>query len=121
MKTVLLVDDEPDVLAVYSMLLDMSGFAVLAARDGRDALRLLESKVPDVIVTDWMMPVMNGKALCETLRADGSALSKVPVIVASAAMEAPDGRHRLYDFFLRKPVELEELVAAIDNVARPGV
>jgi CheY-like chemotaxis protein len=116
MKTVLLVDDEPDILAVYSMLLDMAGFAVLTAADGRQALAVLESKVPDVIVTDWMMPVMNGEAFCEALRADGSSLCDVPVIVASAAMKAPEGEQRLYNQFVRKPLEIGDLVAAINEV-----
>ena len=119
MKTVLIVDDEPDVVAVYSLLLEMAGFMVLSAPDGRQALTVLKSNVPDVIVTDWMMPIMNGKALCEALRAHGSTLAHVPIIVASAAMHPPEGKQQLYDLFLRKPLEIGELVEAI-NVAAGG-
>lgn len=116
MTTVLLVDDEPDTLSVYSMLLEMAGYRVLKALDGSQALKALETAMPDVIVTDWMMPGINGQAFCEHLRQPGSAYAGIPILVASAAMEGPDGAQKLYDEFLRKPLLIDELIGGMERV-----
>ena len=116
MTTVLLIDDEPDTLAVYAMLLELAGYQVVKALDGAQALRTLEGAEPDIIVTDWMMPGVNGKALCEQIRQPGSAHATTPIIVSSAAMEAPDGAQKLYDEFLRKPLLIDELITGIERV-----
>ena len=116
MTTVLLIDDEPDTLSVYSMLLEMAGYLVLKALDGAQALKALEIATPDVIVTDWMMPGINGKAFCEQLRQPGSAYAGIPILVASAAMEGPDGAQELYDEFLRKPLLIDDLIARMERV-----
>jgi len=118
MTSVLLIDDEPDTLSVFAMLLEMSGYRVVQASDGGEALRLLARSSPDVIVTDWMMPGMNGRALCAELRREGSAFAQVPIIVASAAMQAPEGAQRLYDRFLRKPLIFDDLLREIEEVLR---
>ena len=78
MTTVLLIDDEPDTLAVYAMLLELAGYRVLKALDGAQALQALAATVPDIIVTDWMMPGINGKALCEQLRQAGQCVRDNP-------------------------------------------
>jgi CheY-like chemotaxis protein len=125
MTTVLLIDDEPDTLAVYAMLLEMAGYRVIKALDGAQALQAIVGVFPDIVVTDWMMPGINGKALCHRLRQPGSAHASTPIIVASAAMEAPDGAQELYDEFLRKPLIIDELITGIERVlsrrrSRPG-
>lgn len=116
MTTVLLVDDEPDTLAVYAMLLEMAGYHVMKALDGVQAIEALGDATPDVIVTDWMMPGINGKALCDKLRQPGSVHAMIPIIVSSAAMNAPDGAQTLYDEFLRKPLIIDDLIAGIERV-----
>ncbi len=116
MTTVLLIDDEPDTLAVYAMLLELAGYQVIKALDGAQALQALVGTMPDIIVTDWMMPGITGKALCEQLRQPGSAYAAIPIIVASAAMEAPDGAQKLYDEFLRKPLIIDEMISRMESV-----
>jgi CheY-like chemotaxis protein len=116
MTTVLLIDDEPDTLSVYSMLLEMAGYRVLKALDGAEALKALETAMPDVIVTDWMMPGINGKSFCEQLRQPGSAYGGIPILVASAAMEGPEGAQKLYDEFLRKPLLIDEMISGMERV-----
>lgn len=114
-KKLLLVDDEPDTLSVFGMLLEFSGYEVTIAQDGAEALRRAAEKRPEVVVTDWMMPGMNGRRLCAELRREGSTFASVPIIVASAAMLPPEGEQTLYDRFLRKPVLIEELIRAIEE------
>ena len=116
MTTVLLIDDEPDTLGIYAMLLELAGYRVLKALDGAQALEALTGTVPNIIVTDWMMPGVNGKALCEQLRQPGSAYATIPIIVSSAAMEAPDGAQELYDEFLRKPLLIDELISGMERM-----
>jgi DNA-binding response OmpR family regulator len=116
MTTVLLIDDEPDTLSIYSMLLEMAGYRVLKALDGAQALKALETAMPDVIVTDWMMPGINGKSFCEQLRQPGSAYAGIPILVASAAMEGLEGAQKLYDEFLRKPLLFDELISGMERM-----
>jgi len=90
MSTVLLVDDEAAILEVYSYVLERMGHRVLRARDGVQALELARSRRPDLVVTDWMMPRMNGVELCGALTRD-EAFQGMPIIMhsASANPQAP--------------------------------
>ena len=115
MTTILLIDDEPDTVTIYALLLEMSGYKVSQALDGAQGLRSIAISVPDVVVTDWMMPGMSGQEMCEELRREGSPHAAIPIIVASAAMQPPDGAQRLYDRFVRKPVMIDELIRVIED------
>ena len=83
--TVLIVDDEPDALQLFGRMLASSGrnYRVLLARDGLDALHILEECRPDVILLDLVMPNMNGFQLLE-LRGQKPELQGIPIIVISA-------------------------------------
>lgn len=84
MKTVLLVDDEDDIITVGSLALSEVGeLEVTTARSGEEALRILETMVPDVIVLDVMMPGMDGPTTLARLR-ERSELAGVPVIFLTA-------------------------------------
>jgi CheY-like chemotaxis protein len=114
---VLLVEDDEDLRACLSQFLADSGYAVVSAADGREALDLLErDPVPALIVTDLMMPRMDGWELISRARAI-PALAKVPVIVVSAVAE----RAKVDDTVagvLRKPVELSVLLSAVRTFCR---
>lgn len=70
MKRVLVVDDEPDVRFILSHILEREGYEVYVAINGAAALELVSGAHPDLIITDLMMPVMDGNELIERLRAD---------------------------------------------------
>ena len=82
MRRVLLVDDNPVVMAVYRSGLSMAGFAVDTAADGAAALARVASSRPDAIVLDLMLPVIDGFEVLRRIRAD-PALAAIPVIVFS--------------------------------------
>ena len=84
MSKILLVDDDPELLELYSDVLELMGHTVLRAHDGREALVLARRGSPDLVVTDWMMPEMNGVELCEAL-ARAEELQHIPVIMQSAS------------------------------------
>jgi CheY-like chemotaxis protein len=102
MHSILLVDDEPDILAAWRLILEGEGYAVGCASNGAEAIACTASHVPDLIITDWMMPVMDGAELCRRLKAMPQ-LAGVPVLIHSA-VAPPDGEAKNWTASLRKPV-----------------
>ncbi|MEV0061617.1 response regulator transcription factor [Nocardia sp. NPDC058379] len=117
-STVLVVDDDEDVLASVERGLRLSGFQVLVARDGAAALRAVSEHAPDAVVLDMNMPVLDGAGVVTALRAMGN---DVPVCVLSARASVDDriaGLESGADDYLVKPFELAELVARIRALLR---
>ncbi|MFD3507430.1 response regulator transcription factor [Nocardia sp. NPDC058666] len=117
-STVLVVDDDEDVLASVERGLRLSGFRVLVARDGGAALRAVAEHAPDAVVLDMNMPVLDGAGVVTALRAIGN---DVPICVLSARASVDDriaGLESGADDYLVKPFELAELVARIKALLR---
>ncbi|MFD3744376.1 response regulator transcription factor [Nocardia sp. NPDC058633] len=117
-STVLVVDDDEDVLASVERGLRLSGFRVLVARDGGAALRAVTEHAPDAVVLDMNMPVLDGAGVVTALRAMGN---DVPICVLSARASVDDriaGLESGADDYLVKPFELAELVARIKALLR---
>jgi DNA-binding response OmpR family regulator len=109
---VLVVDDDPVILKLLQVNFEMEGFEVLTAADGQDGLEAARAGNPDVIVTDLMMPVMDGLTMLAALRRE-DATRTTPVIVLSAKAQTSDRRDGLdagADDYLTKPFEPLELV-----------
>ncbi len=116
--TVLLVDDDEDLLASVERGLRLSGFRVLIARDGAEALRCVNEQSPDALVLDMNMPVLDGAGVVTALRAMGN---EVPICVLSARNSVNDrisGLESGADDYLVKPFVLAELVARIRALLR---
>src|SRR5690349_24679170 len=116
--TVLVVDDDEDVLASVERGLRLSGFRVSIARDGAAALRAVSEEAPDAVVLDMNMPVLDGAGVVTTLRAMGN---EVPICVLSARSSVGDrisGLESGADDYLIKPFVLAELVARIRALLR---
>lgn len=107
MKTILIVDDEVDIAETLQSYVELEGYRVVVAFDGRDALhKVLEGK-PDLVVTDLMMPRMDGSELIAQIRATPS-IKDTPIITMSA------NRERALSLpFFRKPFSASELVDEI--------
>jgi CheY-like chemotaxis protein len=102
-RTVLVADDEFGILLVLEMALSDAGYRVITAGNGRQALELAAAEHPDLILMDWMMPIMDGPATAAALQAD-PALAKVPIVIMSGAPESSlRGRFNGYAAFLQKP------------------
>jgi len=118
--TVLVVDDDEDVLASLRRGLRLSGFAVLTATDGRDALAVVEQQRPDAMVLDMNMPILDGTGVVTALREAGD---DIPICVLSARSAVDDriaGLEAGADDYLTKPFVLAELVARIKAMLRRG-
>ena len=114
-RTVLLVDDNADMREYVARLLSGSGFEVQAAPDGEAALEILRRSRPDLVLTDVMMPRLDGFGLLKAIRAD-PALAELPVIMLSArAGEDPaiEGFDAGADDYLSKPFAARELLARV--------
>ncbi len=111
MATVLVVDDEPEIVEMLLMLLEGDGVAPLGAHDGEEAWDLVRSERPDLVLTDIMMPRMNGVELCRRLREDPSTRSTV-VLLMSAARQIDTGGCDAAEL-LRKPFDIVNLVGTV--------
>lgn len=114
-QTILLVDDELDALSGTEMLLRLEGFDVIPATGVEAALVALEHRPIDLIITDWMMPGLSGRVLCQRVR-ERASIADLPIIAMTALAEpAPP---RCYDRYLRKPLEFEQLRALIRELLK---
>jgi CheY-like chemotaxis protein len=112
----MLVEDEPDILQTTEALMTLAGFRTVTAAHPGIALDLLRTQTPDLIVTDYMMPWMDGKTFVRKVKSD-PRFRRVPVILLSAVEQA-DGP---WDGFLRKPAAFGDLLALVRKLleARP--
>ena len=109
-----MVDDESNMRFLLRMLLETEGYEVVEAHHGAAALIVVQEETPDLVVTDLMMPVMNGRELVERLRAD-SATSSIPILVISANrnIDVTDA-----DAALGKPFDIDELLDTVRSLAK---
>ena len=116
MSRILIADDEPSVREVIAVLLEDEGHTVQTAPDGRVALQLITDERPDLLITDVMMPHLDGWALLNAVRDHAPTL---PAIVISAV--AATTRQRVefspdHTVFLRKPFDLEALLTTVERL-----
>jgi CheY-like chemotaxis protein len=116
--TVLVVDDDPAARNLLGWFLGREGFRVEHAADGEEALRRARSVRPDVITLDVLMPGMDGWAVLAALKADGE-LAAIPVVMLSVLDERHMGFALGASEYLTKPVDREQLVAALKKLRSP--
>ena len=111
MRTILLVDDEQELLELYTEVLEQMDLRVMTAHNGSEALELAHRRRPDLVVTDFQMPRMDGVELCERLGQD-EELYDVPIIMHSAA---PDPHAPGVQAFLSKSCALERFESVVSR------
>ena len=117
---ILLVDDEPGIRTAVQAYLKDEGFDVTTAIDGEDGLQKATQIMPDVVITDVMMPRCDGYELLEKLRSD-ERLGGTPVIFLTAkgmTLDRTQGYEAGVDDYISKPFNPDELVARVKNVVR---
>jgi CheY-like chemotaxis protein len=113
--TVLVVDDEPDVRYLLRITLELAGYGVVEAAHGEAALEQVRRSPPQLVLTDRMMPRMNGGELIERLRADES-LKAIPIVIISGTRGDRGGA----DAVLGKPFDTSELIVLVDRLTGKG-
>ncbi len=117
---ILVVDDEPDIIALVAYHLARSGYRVSTASTGTEALQAVRDEQPALVVLDLMLPELSGFQVLERLRAD-RAFADLPVLMLTARREEPDRVQGLSlgaDDYLVKPFSPQELVLRVRNILR---
>lgn len=116
MKTILLVEDEFGIATALTLILEDEGYRVFSAANGRKALDRMGEIAPDLVVTDFMMPVLDGAALGQALRADPD-WKDIPIVMMSAVPEESVAkRFDGYTAFLRKPFTLPGFLGLVTRI-----
>ena len=117
-KKVLIVDDEPNIVLSVEFLMRREGHEVVTAGDGQEAIDLLASTRPDLMILDVMMPRKNGFEVCAEVRAD-PALSRMPILMLTAKgreAEMKKGISLGADAYITKPFSTHDLVAKVHEL-----
>ncbi len=117
-KKILIVDDEPNIVVPLEFLMKQSGYEVLIARTGKEALDSALGNQPDLILLDIMLPDMTGFEICHTLRMDYD-LTEVKIILLTAKSRESDikkGMDMGADAYIIKPFSTKDLVKKIDEM-----
>ena len=116
-KKILIVEDDENIRELLRLYLEREGYAVIEAENGVEGIKLWKSEKPDMLLLDVMMPVMDGWAVCNEIRAE----SDVPIIMLTAKGETADrvsGLEMGADDYIVKPLEMPEVIARVRAVFR---
>jgi len=117
-KKILIADDEPNIIAAIEFLLQQDGHEVLTAQNGEQALRLVEARIPDLVLLDVMMPLKSGYEVCKRIRerADWRHIKIVMLSAKGREAELSKGLSMGADLYVTKPFSTRELVANIKGL-----
>ena len=121
-RTVMVVDDNPDIITIVKTILEGKGYSVLSASSGQELLNLLIDKKPDLIILDIMMPEMDGLEVLGRLKGITETAS-IPVILLTAKVQYEDvlGGYKLgADYYITKPFTSTQLVNGINLLLGEG-
>ena len=122
-KRILIVDDEPNIVAAVEFLLQQSGYEVHVANNGEQALELVEACIPDLVLLDVMMPKKSGYDVCTRIRerADWQHIKIIMLSAKGREAEVNKGLSLGADFYVTKPWSNKDLVAKIDELLGSAV
>ena len=116
---ILVVEDVPNILELLDVTLRFKGYPVVTAKNGEDALELVNQEHPALIITDLMMPKLDGFAMIQQLRSNPKT-SRIPIIVLSATYVTPEDKEFVMRMgvmrFLEKPVDTDEFLFTVQEV-----
>ena len=118
MKKILFAEDEPLILKFVSFRLESLGYGVIKARDGAEALKLIEEEIPDLILLDIVMPIMSGYDVCKQVKMN-EKLKHIPVILFTASepeIVAARAKEVGASDYIMKPFDPDDLLSKIKNL-----
>jgi two-component system alkaline phosphatase synthesis response regulator PhoP len=120
MNSILIIEDEKDISEAIAYNLEKEGFKVYKAYDGRQGLKAIRDKVPDLILLDLMLPLLNGLELCKIVKSE-QAVANIPIIMLTAKSSETDkvlGLELGADDYITKPFSMVELIARIKTILK---
>jgi DNA-binding response OmpR family regulator len=119
-RKVLIADDEPNIVTALEFLLKRSGYDVRVVVNGEEALAMVDSYAPDVVLLDVMMPVRSGYDVCQRIRErpDWRHIRIVMLSAKGREAEVSKGLSLGADLYITKPFSTQDLIAAIDGLFR---
>lgn len=120
---ILIVEDNATNLELEQYLLNSAGYATLSAMDGAEGLRMTRQELPDLVLCDLQMPVMNGYEVIKELKAD-TQLRRIPIIAVTASSMSGDSQKAMaagFDGYIPKPIEPETFVRQVEDFLPPGL
>lgn len=114
---ILIVDDEPDIVAALQVRLEQENYECLTAYDGNGGLELARAQKPDLIILDIMLPNLDGYKVCRLLKFQ-KELQRIPIIMLTARDKVEDrllGEQTGADYYMTKPFSMDKLVATIKH------
>ncbi len=115
MAKILVADDESVIVSLMSELLSEHNHTVLTALDGKKALEICLREKPELVISDIMMPVMDGYELCRQIRATPQ-LKNTRIMLMTAGFFNPAATAGQYDFFVKKPFDIDEIEALLHSI-----
>ncbi|MEM7551395.1 MAG: response regulator [Bacteroidota bacterium] len=117
-KKVLIVDDEPNILMSLEFLMKKNDFNVFIARDGSEALTIVQQENPEVIILDIMMPNVDGYEVCQFIKKEPSLKSKVIFLSAKSKQSDIDkGYEAGADYYMTKPFSTKNIVSKVNELS----
>ena len=116
-KTILVADDDPDILSIVSMSLEAQGYTVYKATNGREAVDLVKEHHPDLVLMDMMMPIVSGYEAVVELKAD-AATRDITIVGLSAKAMATDMERATdvgIDGYITKPFRIAQVLTVVES------
>lgn len=119
MKKVLIVDDEPNIIMSLEFLMKKSGYEIFIARDGEEALQILNKQTPDIVILDIMMPKVDGYEVCQYIKKERQMETKVIFLSAkSKESDIEKGFEVGADLYMTKPFSTRDLMQKVRELDR---
>lgn len=116
MNNILIVDDEPNILLSLEFLFKKEGYKVFIARDGEEALGIIEEKVPALIILDIMMPKVDGYEVCKHVKSAYPDMKVIFLTAKSKQQDVQKGLNLGADMYLTKPFSTKDLVTKVKTL-----
>jgi CheY-like chemotaxis protein len=114
---VLVVDDDPDLVAICSLILESEGYTVESARNGSEAVdKLQDHDDIDLVLLDVMMPVLDGLSVCKMVKRDPRTKDLPVVLISASSVLREKGKH-LADAVIEKPFDIDDLITTVGHFA----
>lgn len=116
MSKILIVDDEPNILLSLEFLFKKEGYKVFIARDGEEALGIIEESEPELVILDIMMPKVDGYEVCKHLKKNHQDTKVIFLTAKSKQQDIQKGLEAGADLYLTKPFSTKDLVAKVKTL-----